>query len=122
MTHVAARRGPGCPSSLVALRRLAASVLLAVMALGACAPAPTDEGVGAFRHGKHLSRPAYPALIVRTTRRVHADSSPHRRGGAWAWTAGTDPVVAPTRLLIARLAVRSVDTLPGHWAARHLII
>jgi len=104
------------------LRRLVGYALLTVIALAACSSALADEGLGAFRHGKHVSRAVDPALAVRTTRGGHADASLHRRGAGKAWAAGSARGIAPGRAALAGLVHRPVDTLPGHWGSRHLIV
>ena len=118
----AARSRPGCPPSLVRLRRVVGCLVLAVIAAGACVPALTDDSAAALRRGKHVSRPIDQVPAVRTTHLSRSASGAYRRGGSKAGTPRFFDSVTPAETTIARLAVRSVHTLPGHWGSRHLIV
>jgi hypothetical protein len=122
MFRRAAWSGPGCPPSLVRLRRVIGCLVVAAIAAGACVPAMASDPSGPLRQGKLLSRHVDQTPAVRTTHVLRGDSAAHRRGGSKAGSARFFDSLTPAETTIARLAVRSVHTLPGHWGARHLII
>jgi len=113
---------PGCPPSLARSRRIVGWALLLAIAVAACAAAPADDALGAFRHGKHASRRIEQVPAVRTTHLGRAGASSHRRAASRAWFARSLHPIAQARPVLARAEILSVHTLPAHWGSRHLII
>ena len=103
-------------------RRAIALLLIALLGLALYHPDRPDDGQGAVRHGRHVGRPDAEGLVVRAERGTRHDSARHRRAGLRVWCAGAHatPLLSLTPSPLS--PVRSVDTLPSHWGARHLTI
>ena len=103
-------------------RRAVALLLIALLGLALCGPGRPDDGSGAVRHGRHVGRPAAEGLTVRAERGTRHGAAGHRRAGAKVWSAGSHEARLLTPAPSGLTQVRSVDTLPSHWGARHLTI
>jgi hypothetical protein len=105
-------------------RRSAAILLSLLIALAVCLPERPDGAPGTLRHGNHLSRGTVQAVVVRPERASRHSSAGQRqrRGNARSWSPESLAGSAHASIGSTPTSIRSVDTLPSHWGARHLTI
>ena len=103
-------------------RRTIALLLTLLIGVAVCAPQRADDGTGAIRYGKHVSRGTVQALVVRAERNTRHHQAGHRRGSLRVWSAGSHEGPTHSMAAWASFPIRSVDTLPSYWGARHLTI
>jgi hypothetical protein len=103
-------------------RRIIATLLVLLIGVAVCLTDREGDGTGPIHHGKHLSRVIVQAVVVRAERGCRHDLAGHRRGSVRAWSAGAAEVPTASVATSGSLPIRSIDTLPSHWGARHLTI
>jgi hypothetical protein len=97
-------------------RRIIAILLILFIGVAVCLAGQQDDGTGAIRHGKHLSRATVQAVVVRAGRGTRHDLAGHRRGGA-RLSVGIDGMSTGSMIASGALPIRSIDMLPSHWGA-----
>jgi hypothetical protein len=106
----------------VSCRRIVLLVVVVLVGVAAGAPMRAARDTATVGHAKHLGHLIEPELLVRAL----------RRGGHEDWVQRTADTIESggvhhhpgLRAGVRDFAadVRPVDTLPGHWGARHLTL